>query len=382
MTQSNTPFSWNLSPTSGDSNFFDGVDDSNATVTDFNGVLRRTFQHDGANWVEAVAYNVYSLTIYTITYARNGETVAALEDLNLSYQTYSLYSGQTLFQIMLNGNDAIYGGTRDDRVYGYGGDDYLWGGAGNDVINGGGGLDTIDGGTGIDTAEYFYSIKNYGVSKDPRSNNDAEIIFVGGSSETLSNIEKLSFSDGVFDVASYAYIGESTDIPTYARNAVHRFYNTRDKAFFYTASAAEKDYVLEQSVPEGQLLDPSWPYVYQGGTFAEAHSYLSSRALVPLHRFYNTDTGHHFFTANSDEKNLVIANSNSGEWPFNYEGVAFNVYSDDPYPNFSGQELAVHRLYSPSLNRHFFTGDTTEVEAMQLTGVWNYEGIGFWGEII
>ena len=86
MTQSNTPFSWNLSPTSGDSSFFDGVDDSNATVTDFNGVLRRTFQHDGATWVEAVAYNVYSLTIYTITYARNGETVAALEDLNLSYQ--------------------------------------------------------------------------------------------------------------------------------------------------------------------------------------------------------------------------------------------------------------------------------------------------------
>jgi len=35
-----------------------------------------------------------------------------------------------------------------------------------------------------------------------------------------------------------------------------------------------------------------------------------------------------------------------------------------------------------SLNRHFFTASETEVQEIQLTGQWNYEGIGFWGEVV
>ncbi len=103
---------------------------------------------------------------------------------------------------------------------------------------------------------------------------------------------------------------------------------------------------------------------------------------MPLHRFYNTETGHHFFTANQAEADLVAEKALSGEWPFNYEGTAFDVYGYDPNPSTDGYELAVHRFYSPSLDRHFFSGDSGEVEALRLTGVWNYEGIGFWGEII
>ena len=58
------------------------------------------------------------------------------------------------------------------------------------------------------------------------------------------------------------------------------------------------------------------------------------------------------------------------------------MYSSDPTPNSVGEELAVHRFYSPSLNRHFFTGDTEEVNLIQLTGIWNYEGVAFYGEIL
>jgi hypothetical protein len=57
------------------------------------------------------------------------------------------------------------------------------------------------------------------------------------------------------------------------------------------------------------------------------------------------------------------------------------VYSSDPYPNVTGQELAIHRFYSESLDRHFFTGDSLEASKMQLTGIWNYEGVAFYGEI-
>ena len=79
---------------------------------------------------------------------------------------------------------------------------------------------------------------------------------------------------------------------------------------------------------------------------------------------------------------MIKAKSASGEWPFNYEGTRFSVYSADPTPGYVGQEIAVHRFYSPTLNRHFFSADQAEVDRIELTGVWNYEGLAFWGEVL
>ena len=59
--------------------------------------------------------------------------------------------------------------------------------------------------------------------------------------------------------------------------------------------------------------------------------------------------------------------------------LVFSVYSADPTPGYLGQEIAVHRFYSPTLNRHFFSADQAEVDRIELTGVWDYEGIAFLG---
>jgi hypothetical protein len=50
------------------------------------------------------------------------------------------------------------------------------------------------------------------------------------------------------------------------------------------------------------------------------------------------------------------------------------------HPGYRGEEEAVHRFYSPTLNRHFFSAYSAEIDLIQATGVWNYEGIAFWGE--
>jgi len=156
LIQTDTPFFWNLNPKTSDAGFFDGVDWNSGTTTDFGGVLRRTVSVGSDTWTEAVAYNVFSYQINTITYTKNGTTVAVLEQLGLSLQTLQLYSGVTLFSILLDGNDAIFGGSLNDVIYGYDGNDVLWGGSGDDIINGGNGFDVIDGGPGNDTAEYFF----------------------------------------------------------------------------------------------------------------------------------------------------------------------------------------------------------------------------------
>ncbi|OPK02803.1 S8 family serine peptidase [Pseudomonas veronii] len=94
------------------------------------------------------------------------------------------------------GRDHLAGDNADDVLDGGLEDDVLEGGSGNDVLIGGGGDDTFDGGDGIDVAEYSGSYADYRISKlnsttwrvvDTRSGQDG--------ADTLSNIEKLSFSD-------------------------------------------------------------------------------------------------------------------------------------------------------------------------------------------
>lgn len=374
-----TNLTFDNSPSSTDkSGVFGQVDWSNAKIVDVSGLYTQETVYNGSTYKLGMAYNPFSGYITAITGTINGDTVVLMENVNATIATLLLYSGDTLNQIVYGKNDILIGGPNNDVIYGYLGDDYLFGRDGDDILNGGGGTDTLDGGKGEDTAVYFYSSKNYVVSKPLPNQPILEVMFSSGGSEVLYDIEKVQFRDVTISTADLTFKGSYSETPISAVNAVHRFYNTRDNAFFYTASDAERDYVLTNSLPQDSNTDSSWPYVYQGSTFEAAHTYSGTS---PLYRFYNTETGHHFFTANEDEKNFVLSKSESGEWPFNYEGVAMQVYLSDPTSG-DGQELPVHRFYSPSENRHFFTGDELEAEAIKLTGTWNYEGIGFFGEVL
>jgi hypothetical protein len=309
------------------------------------------------------------------------------DQLNGTVTGFGVVSGMTKnyflsnsnnFPVIYSGNDTFEGSANGDVIYGYAGNDVIYGKGGNDLISGGSGMNAIDGGSGIDTAVFAGKSDDYALSYVP-STGGTYVIYYTGFNDYLINVENVKFSDseGVLEsdnfVGTYGYLTAQTVAP------VFRFYNTRDKAFFYTASEDERDMVVQNSGPNA-LGDSDWPYIYQGSTFEAAHSYSS--AVAPLHRFYNTETGHHFFTTSNEEMQLVKSKSESGEWPFNYEGIAFNVYSSDPNPGGSYSEVPVHRFYSPSLNRHFFTADEAEVAEIELTGIWNYEGIGFWGEVV
>lgn len=200
-----------------------------------------------------------------------------------------------------------------------------------------------------------------------------------------SNIVKIQNSlDGI---SNRSECSKETDIETITntincisvrtRNPVFRFYNSRDNAFFYTSNWDEANTIKLNSGPE--ITDDSrWPYDYQGSTFATARSYSGS---VPLYRFYNYHTGHHFFTASEEERSYILGKIETGQWPFIYEDVAFQVYLEDPTPEFQGEELPVFRFYSLSLNRHFYTANPIEATLLQSSEQWNYEGVGFYGEV-
>jgi hypothetical protein len=91
------------------------------------------------------------------------------------------------------GNDTLTGGDGNDMLLGGEGNDSLLGGAGDDELQGGLGSNTIDGGAGVDMAVLSGKWSDYTFARTANSigfKNTA-----AGSTETLSNVERVQFGD-------------------------------------------------------------------------------------------------------------------------------------------------------------------------------------------
>ena len=80
-----------------------------------------------------------------------------------------------------------------------------------------------------------------------------------------------------------------------AVNPVFRFYNQETGTHFYTIAAAERDRVIG-SYPQ---------FIYEGPAFAALPQ--AAAGALPVFRFYNTKTGTHFYTNSTTERDHVIA---------------------------------------------------------------------------
>ena len=91
---------------------------------------------------------------------------------------------------------------------------------------------------------------------------------------------------------------------------------------------------------------------------------------IDVHRFYNPESGGHFFTADSKEKDAVDQSN-----IFNAEGVGFDALSrtDDDVNG----SIPVYRFFNPRLGSHFFTAFEKEKEAVQVLEDFIFEGVGF-----
>lgn len=98
----------------------------------------------------------------------------------------------------LGGDDYLTGRDQhDDRLDGGDGADYLWGNGGDDVLTGGAGNDEIDGGYGFDTAVFSGPRSAYVITKV----NDTTTVTGPDGTDTLTNIDRLRFSDGYTDIS-------------------------------------------------------------------------------------------------------------------------------------------------------------------------------------
>ena len=87
-----------------------------------------------------------------------------------------------------------------------------------------------------------------------------------------------------------------------------------------------------------------------------------SGGSVDMYRLYNPNSGEHFYTGNSVERDLLIVKG------WKYEGIGWRApaHSDTP----------VYRLYSPAGDHHY-TMNGGERDMLVAAG-WSYEGIGWY----
>jgi Ca2+-binding RTX toxin-like protein len=107
----------------------------------------------------------------------------------------------------LGDNDTLHGQAGNDELYGGGGDDEIFGGADNDLISGGLGSDLIDGGVGVDTAVFSNASDAYAIGAT--ANGFQITSLATGDVDTVTNVERLTFSDGSLSVVAFDLSGST-----------------------------------------------------------------------------------------------------------------------------------------------------------------------------
>ncbi len=184
-------------------------------------------------------------------------------------------------------------------------------------------------------------------------------LYGGTDSSDCKNVKK-ALQSVEMDQSGYCS-GLPEAVPECAPTSVYRFFNKIKGNHFYTQNEGEKDNIIA-------TLSNEWNYE------GIAYSAYSTQAAntSPLYRFWNKNTGFHFYTQNEGEKDNIIATL-SDIW--NYEGIAYYTYSTSQ-PN----TTAVYRFFNKIQGNHFYTTSATEKDNIidTLSATWNYEGIAWY----
>lgn len=148
---------------------------------------------------------------------------------------------------------------------------------------------------------------------------------------------------------------------------VYRLWLPANGDHMYTMSTTERDWLVRES---------GW--VDEGVSWAAPTDYNS---YSPVFRVYNEYNGDHVYTTNETERNYILANRN-GTNLWVDEGIAW--YSADSLSGDESSLIPVYRMFNPMQpdywpGSHHYTTDFNEVWTLANGGVWQYEGIAWYG---
>ena len=148
--------------------------------------------------------------------------------------------------------------------------------------------------------------------------------------------------------------------------SLYRFWSSRYKGHFYTASETERDQVINN------YDDDVWRY--EGIAYQVFNTQVSES--VPVYRFWSSRYKGHFYTASEAEKNNVINNYPDDVWK--YEGIAYYTYKSE-----QTDTKPVYRFWSKEYKHHFYTASEAEKNNVinnYPDDIWKHEGIAWYVE--
>ncbi|GFH40468.1 hypothetical protein [Pseudolactococcus insecticola] len=140
---------------------------------------------------------------------------------------------------------------------------------------------------------------------------------------------------------------------------MYRVYNPNSGEHFYTASTAERD----------GLVKAGWKYEGLGWI-------APGKSDAPVYRMYNKNAGDHHYTMNAAEKNSLI----KAGWK--YEGIGWYSSEYAQQNSKSKKELAVYRAYNPNAKAgsHNYTLNPAEQASLVKAG-WKNENVAWYAMI-
>lgn len=301
-----------------------------------------------------------------------------------------------------DGNDSIDGGAGDDFIVGSGGDDLILGGAGNDSIAGGGrdeflfsvgGSDTLAGGLGDDLYLVSLTAGNGTVISDEEGEANGVVVFADNSdlevfvnifltNTTLTDEEALNIlqDPNIWRDSFIELSNPQQGIVGIAKSETDLIIDiNRDGV-----AEAENDLTIANYFDEQGNIGAGAPLVLNNLTDREQEvvdffSEEQSSSNIPagntgtnvsgttVYRFFNNDTGVHFYTANEVERDAVEDLSNFNSEGASYEGV-------DPL---TGGALPVYRFLNEDTGVHLYTISEVERDATENLDNFSFEGEAF-----
>ena len=211
---------------------------------------------------------------------------------------------------------------------------------------------------GFDAARVSNTASGFFVSDTTEDALDLEILFDISAPGNLTTDEGLTISEADLLVApeladalgssslTGADIGDTRiDASTSNINedidsdAVYRFFNNNTGVHFYTGNETERDAVLE--LPN---------FIFEGASYESVDPLTGNPEPSPVYRFLNQDTEVHLYTISEAERDATQELNN-----FIFEGEAFFAY-----PTEEEGTIPIYRFFNTVTGAHFYTPSIAE----------------------
>ncbi len=135
------------------------------------------------------------------------------------------------------------------------------------------------------------------------------------------------------------FLATSNNVDSVSGTIVYRFFNNDTGVHFYTANETERDAVEDLA-----------NYSFEGASYRGVDPLTGAGEPLPVYRFLNQDTGVHLYTVDQTERDAVEDLAN-----FSFEGEAFAAYATEVEGS-----IPIYRFFNSTTGAHFYTPSATE----------------------